>query len=597
MLENERLHEKYAIDKLVGNGSFSIVYRATERSCDRLVAIKALRREVYDSTSHQYADSEVCAMGRLWSHPNIVSVHTVEPGDDDYIAFIVMEYVDGGSLRRQLQTGPLPVKNALAYAYDICTSLAYAHAEKVIHRDVKPRNVLLTSSQVAKVSDFGVAQVRDAHHDYASTFAGTRRYMAPEQYEEKYDHRVDIYAAGILLWEMATGEYPFMAGTQDLIRRAKDTEPEPPTWLPEPVRAILRNSLRTDPFERFRDMEEMCDALQQTLMSSYERAVVDSLSAGSRDDLPTDPLEPLRDALRIPKAAAMCIERCAFQQRQAENRELEAARAEELAEELARSLMEHVRHDDAPRVANALKQMREADIAPQPVLELVRALWRQVSGPSYTPIVVPPAPRRATDAVGLASGEEDTGTALGDDPDDESTALRLKAKGKQHELDSKWRRARSMYRRSAKAYDRKAQAEAREGVSAKTARLYQSAGECFGLAGDTRHSHASYTQAASCWIDRAGQYRDAEKWEHAAEAHRFAARAYDQAERKEEAETEYLAAADLLYRRARNAYERHAYEDAAELCQRAVRLASGSSRWRMAEEVRHLLHAARNAWS
>ncbi|MAF12643.1 hypothetical protein CMK11_19515, partial [Candidatus Poribacteria bacterium] len=382
--------------------------------------------------------------------------------------------------------------------------------------------------------------------------------------------------------------------SQDLIRRAKDAEPEPPSWLPDDVRDILRSSLRTDPFARFRDMAEMRDAVEQTLMSSYERAVRDSPSDGSGDGLAGDPVEPLRGALRIPRAAAVSIERCVFQQRQQENRASEAAKAAQLADELARSLMEHVRHDDSPRVANALKQMREAEIAPEPVLELVRALWRQLSGPSYSPRVVPPAASMAPEAP---SDDEDGGAALGEAVDDESTALRLKAEGKQHELDRKWRRARSMYRRSAKAYEHRAQAQRREGATAKAARLYQSAGECFGLAGDTRRSHASYGQAASCWMDRAEHYRETEKWEHAAESHRFAARAYDQAERKGEAEREYLAAADLLYKRARNAYERHAYEDAAELCQRAARLASGSSKWRLAEEVRHLLHAARNAWS
>ena len=98
-------------------------------------------------------------------------------------------------------------------------------------------------------------------------------------------------------------------------------------------------------------------------------------------------------------------------------------------------------------------------------------------------------------------------------------------------------------------------------------------------------------------MERAAHYTKAERWEHAAESHRYAARAYDQAGERQKGETEYLAAADLLYRRARSAYERHAYEDAEALCRQAVDLASGSSRWRLADEVRHLLHAVQKAWS
>lgn len=594
MLENTRLQEKYALDKMVGNGSFSVVYRATERSCGRTVAIKALRREVYDSTSHEYADSEVCAMGRLWAHENIVSVHTVEPGDDDYVAFIVMEHVDGGSLRRQLHARTLSLSDALAYTYDICNALAYAHGKKVLHRDVKPRNVLLTSTKIAKVSDFGVAQVRDVLHDYASTFAGTRRYMAPEQYvQEKYDHRVDVYAAAILLWEMATGEYPFPGASQDEIQRAKQTPPDPPSWLSPAVQDILRVGLRADPFSRFRDMGEMCDAVQQTLIESYERVIVDRSTDGTPDELTDDALDPLRQALRLPKVAANCVERCVFQDQERETRRQDAESAERLAAELSRAVLQHVRHDNTREAANAIKQMQEAEVAPRPVLDLVHALWRQANGPSYTPLI-PLPPARATD---LAARDDDDTILDGDAPDDEQTALRLKAQGRKHELDNKQRRARTLYRRSARVYEHKAQAEKHAGGMTKAARLFQNAGESFGLGADTRRSHASYGEAATCWLVQAKRFRESEKWEHAAEAHRFAARAYDQAGRKEEAETEYLAAAGLLYKRARNAYERHAYADAELLCRQAVELAAGSTRWRLADEVRRLLHAVREAWS
>ncbi len=595
MLESPRLQEKYDIERLLGSGSFSLVYRAIEQACDRIVAIKALRRDVYDSSSEQYADSEVCAMGRLWSHPNIVSVHTVEPGDDDYLSFIVMEHVDGGSLKRELQNGALPMKRALAYAYDVCSSLAYAHVRGVIHRDVKPRNVLIGSDRVAKVSDFGVAQVREERHDYASTFAGTRRYMAPEQYGgDNYDHRVDIYAAGLLLWEMVIGRFPFEGDNQDRIRAAKDILPDIPSWVPEDVRGILKQCLEPDPFERFRDMAAMRDALQQTMMASYEGAVTDRLRAGSSDELAYEDLEPLREALRVPRAAAVCIERCAFQTQQLSTREAASVRGVEAAEELCGDLMKHARDDDSREVANALKRMREEGIAPPAVLDLVDSLSRQLSGPSYSPVITMPRPLGSTVAP---SDVDDDATALGDAVDDEQTALRMRTQAREHEAGKKWRRARTMYRRSAKTYSHKAATERREGASSKAAKLYQNAGESYALARDTRRSHAEYALAAACWMDRATHYAKTEHWEHAAESHRYAARAYDQAGKKVEAENEYLAAADLLYRRARNAYERHAYEDAESLCRQAVDLASGSARWRLADEVRHLLHAVQKAWS
>lgn len=598
MLENPGLQEKYAVDKLLGNGSFAVVYRATERACDRTVAIKALRREVYDSTSHEYADSEICAMGRVWSHPNVVAVHTVEPGDDEYVAFIVMEHVDGGSLQRPLQSRELSLRDALAYGYDICSALAYAHAEDVIHRDVKPRNILLTSTKIAKVSDFGVAQVRSVRHDYASTFAGTRRYMAPEQYNAKYDHRVDIYAAGILLWEMAAGEYPFPADSQESIRRAKDAPPDPPPWLPPDIQDILHLSLRADPFKRFRDMAEMRDAVQHTLATSYERAIVDRSTTGTPDELTNDALDPLRHALRVPKLAATYIEQRVSRDEDDRRRERRAESAGELAETLAHTIMEHVRREEPNEVAAAITRMHEAEIAPRPVLELVRALCGQVSGSSYSPRVGPPRQHLPDLAPTTPQAADDDETTLdGDEPDGEQTALRLKVQGRQHELGNRRRRARSLYRRSARTYEHKAQTEQREGRLPKAARLFQSAGEAFGLSGDARRSHASYAHAATCWLERVAIFREAEKWEDAAEAHRFAARAYDQAAMKKQAETEYIAAADLLYTCAQSAFERHAYADAESLCKKAVELAAGSSRWRLADDVRRLLHAIREAWS
>ena len=206
---------KYRIEKLINHGSFASVFRAKEEFTNRTVAIKVLPKSVYPTGRMRYLLTELSAMGRNWGHPNIVSIHTVEPGDDEYVAYIVMEYVDGLSLRQLITAQPPEASLAMNIALDICQGLIAAHEQNIIHRDIKPQNILLTSDKVAKISDFGVARILEASTDYAGTITGTRRYMAPEQYGGNYDYRADLYSTGLILYEMFLGKFPFRGKTQD----------------------------------------------------------------------------------------------------------------------------------------------------------------------------------------------------------------------------------------------------------------------------------------------------------------------------------------------------------------------------------------------
>ena len=214
---------KYRIEKLINHGSFASVFRAKEEFTNRTVAIKVLPKSIYPTGRMRYLLTELSAMGRNWGHSNIVSIHTVEPGNDEYVAYIVMEYVDGPSLRQLITATPFRRNLAINIALDICRGLIAAHEQNIIHRDIKPQNILLTSDEIAKISDFGVARILEASTDYAGTITGTRRYMAPEQYEGSYDYRADLYSTGLILYEMFMGRFPFR-GKNASRNSGKETE-------------------------------------------------------------------------------------------------------------------------------------------------------------------------------------------------------------------------------------------------------------------------------------------------------------------------------------------------------------------------------------
>ena len=310
---------KYRIEKLINNGSFASVFRAKEELTNRTVAIKVLPKSIYPSGRMRYLLTELSAMGRNWGHSNIVSIHTVEPGDDEYVAYIVMEYIDGPSLLQLMTAQPLAPSLAMNISLDICRGLMAAHAQNIIHRDIKPQNILLTSDRIAKISDFGVARILEATTDYAGTITGTRRYMAPEQYEGSYDYRADLYSTGLILYEMFMGKFPFRGKTQDEIQvRKQSEEVEFGQKISEDIREILQKALHRDVQARYQTASELYNDLDRIRKEWYADAIQQTLANQPNPAIQCATLSERRKELRLSVEAAGKIELEMFGEQKAE---------------------------------------------------------------------------------------------------------------------------------------------------------------------------------------------------------------------------------------------------------------------------------------
>ncbi|MDE0502903.1 MAG: serine/threonine-protein kinase, partial [Candidatus Poribacteria bacterium] len=300
---------KYRIEKLINNGSFASVFLAKEELTNRIVAIKALPKSVYPSGRFRYLLAELSAMTLNWGHQNIVSIHTVEPGEDEYVAYIVMEYVDGSTLHEQMSADSLSPGRAVNIALDICRGLTAVHAQNIIHRDIKPQNILLTSDDTAKLTDFGVACILEATNDIAATVTGTRKYMAPEQYDGEYDYRVDLYSLGLVLFEMVTGRFPFWGRTHDEIKMKKlGAEVEFDDEVPDELHVFLQKVLHRNVDSRHQTAAEMYQDLDTIRSSWYAKTVREVLAESPDQDRSNAKLSKTRKELRLSADLARRIE-------------------------------------------------------------------------------------------------------------------------------------------------------------------------------------------------------------------------------------------------------------------------------------------------
>ena len=261
---------RYSLQREIGRGGMATVYLAQDLRHDRPIAVKVLHPELAATLGPERFQREIRLAAQL-QHPQILPVY--DSGTEAGVLWFTMPYVDGETLRQRLQhTGGLPVPAALHVLVNIARALAYAHRRGVIHRDVKPENVLISQENVF-LADFGIAKPVEAGASPRLTTAGlvvgTPAYMAPEQAaaDPATDHRADIYAFGILAYELLAGEPPFANLPLRLLLAAHASrEPEPIALrrpdTPPPLASLIARCLRKDPEERWESAAALCDALQ-----------------------------------------------------------------------------------------------------------------------------------------------------------------------------------------------------------------------------------------------------------------------------------------------------------------------------------------------
>ncbi len=271
------LGERYELKEKIGEGGMADVYTAHCRILDRVVAVKILKEEFsQDKNFVQKFRTEALAAARL-SHPNIVNIFDV--GQEDDIHYIVMEYIEGQTLQRIISDqAPLPVKKAVDIAIMICYGIQHAHERGIIHRDIKPHNILITTQGTVKVADFGIAQaVNKKTITFGGDIEGSVHYISPEQAKgEAVSPATDIYSLGCVLYEMLTAKLPFDAESMITVAlKHIHDEPESPRisnpLIPLPLEKIVLKAMEKVPAHRYASAWEMSEDLLQVQANMHAR--------------------------------------------------------------------------------------------------------------------------------------------------------------------------------------------------------------------------------------------------------------------------------------------------------------------------------------
>lgn len=267
---------KYQLIERLGRGGMATVYRAYQPGMDRFVAVKVMHPQYADDASFiERFRREARVVGTL-RHPHIVQVIDFDVQDEEY--YMVMEYVETETLKNYLQKhGAMPISQALSVARKLADALAYAHANGMLHRDVKPANVLWSKTGEPILTDFGIAKLAGATGLTASGAAvGTPAYMSPEAGRgEQVDERTDVYSLGVMLYEMLSGELPYDADTPYAVILKHINDPLPPLrprvpHLPEGIERIVIKALAKDKTQRYQSAAELRDALVQAEKVAHE---------------------------------------------------------------------------------------------------------------------------------------------------------------------------------------------------------------------------------------------------------------------------------------------------------------------------------------
>jgi len=279
---------RYRVERLLGQGGMGAVYLAYDQDLGRQVALKLVRPElmVYPGAMERFRQ-ELLLASKV-SHRNILRIHDL--GDAGGMKFISMAYVDGEDLHHLLlREGKLPFDRMLNITRQLCAALEAAHAEGVVHRDLKPQNVMLGKDDHVFVTDFGLAKSLGevGGMTQSGEMLGTPRYMAPEQVEAKHvDARTDIYALGLIVYEMVTGDVPFTAEStlQLMYKRAHEIPPAPKTLVPDIpdwLNNIIMKCLAGDPVNRYQSAKEILDDIDAQRKPPASQATASVVAAPS----------------------------------------------------------------------------------------------------------------------------------------------------------------------------------------------------------------------------------------------------------------------------------------------------------------------------
>jgi WD40 repeat protein len=299
----------YEVLEVVGTGGMGIVLRAFDDKLHRVVAIKVLAPQLASSAAARQRFVREARAAAAVTHDNVIDIHAVE--DAEAVPYLVMQFIPGRTLQEKLdRTGPLPMMEVLRIGLQVAAGLAAAHAQGLVHRDVKPGNILLENSvERVKITDFGLARaVDDANLTQSGFVAGTPAYMSPEQaHGNKIDHRSDLFSLGSVLYTLCAGHPPFRAETsmavlkrvcEDTPRSLREVNAEVPAWL----EALIARLLAKEPDDRFQTAAEVADLLSRHLAHLQQPGIVAlpvDHGAGGR--------KPRAPGNRFPRVAAVLL--------------------------------------------------------------------------------------------------------------------------------------------------------------------------------------------------------------------------------------------------------------------------------------------------
>ncbi len=293
----------YIILEKIGEGGMGVVYKAQDLKLQRLVALKFLPSNLLGDEEAKARFLREARAAAALQHPNICTIHEIDEADGH--TFIVMAYLEGEELRKHIEKGPLSLDRLLDIAIQVARGLQEAHGKGVVHRDIKPANIMDTTTGQAVLMDFGLAQIASAASKLTreGTTLGTSAYMSPEQTSgEKTDHRTDIWALGVVLYEMATGQTPFQGHyEQAILYSILHEAPEPITALrtgiPPELERIANKCLAKRADERYQTVSDLLADLG-ALKRSRESSEGKRQSSGTRDVRPSIAVLPFQNRSR-----------------------------------------------------------------------------------------------------------------------------------------------------------------------------------------------------------------------------------------------------------------------------------------------------------